>query len=189
MNKFQWVYIQWDKFSTIEDLSKYIAMKNGLSDAPPNLFHKQLELYLEEPFVLPSSEDIRLLQNGDLVLVKEKYSEQGNVNNISQSDETTQRNIQINYKPSSNKLSSKLMSVSSVISKESRDSDNSTTDEGTVNLADNILVTSSNSSTSSDAEATKREEITKVNNISGIEKEAPQTQSYLTLCLSGRHFN
>ena len=32
-------------------------------------YHK-VELYLEEPFLLPPPEDIRLLQNGDLITVK-----------------------------------------------------------------------------------------------------------------------
>ena len=64
-HKFQWVYIQWDKFSTVKDLTKYIALKYGRSSkkSRPVSYHR-LDLYLEEPFVLPPSEDIRLLQNG-----------------------------------------------------------------------------------------------------------------------------
>ena len=88
-HKFQWAYIQWDKFSTVKDLTKYITVKYCRSSKKSRkASNRRLDLYLEEPFVLPPSENIRLLQNGDLVIVKPKDKSSVSVD-INFKDKTT----------------------------------------------------------------------------------------------------
>ena len=65
-HKLQWAYIPLEKLPTINDFIRTIVSKRCKVDR-----HK-IELYLQEPFVLPRSEDIRVLQNGDLINVKLK---------------------------------------------------------------------------------------------------------------------
>ena len=68
-HKLQWAYIPLEKMKTINEFIRHISSKHCLST---KVDHHKIELYLEEPFVLPRSEDIRLLQNGDLITVKIK---------------------------------------------------------------------------------------------------------------------
>ena len=72
-HKLQWAYISIRKVLTINDLIKHISLKHlNSSNASSKLDYRKIELYLEDPFLLPPSEDIRLLQNGDLITVKLK---------------------------------------------------------------------------------------------------------------------
>ena len=71
LHKYQWLFIPREKFSTVMDLSEYIAERHFKSlKTVSEPIHNNLDLYLEEPFILPPSEDINILQNGDLVIVK-----------------------------------------------------------------------------------------------------------------------
>ena len=66
--QFRWVYLSHESFSTIKDVKKYIrSCLTEQSDGAP-----QIRLYLEEPFWLPASESARILQNGDLIVVKNR---------------------------------------------------------------------------------------------------------------------
>ena len=62
--QFRWAYLPYSNFSTITDLKNYVR-NHCLADPKP-----KIRLFLEEPFWLPASENIRILQNGDLVTVK-----------------------------------------------------------------------------------------------------------------------
>ena len=61
---FRWAYLPFSDFSTIKDLKNYVRSQ-CLGAAK-----QKVRLFLEEPFWLPASENIRILQNGDLVTVK-----------------------------------------------------------------------------------------------------------------------
>ena len=68
-HKLQWAYIPLEKIKTINEFIRHISSKHCLTT---KVDHHKIELYLQEPFVLPRYEDIRLLQNGDLITVKMK---------------------------------------------------------------------------------------------------------------------
>merc|ERR1712110_538014 len=114
-----------------EYLSEYIAeryFKSLKTVSEP--IHYHLELYLEEPFILPPSEDINILQNGDLVIVKirDKYLGDGEfVSNTSKNSKQTNSQERTNIETSSssdtekdnNLLKKKSTKENECISKES----------------------------------------------------------------------
>ena len=130
-HKYQWLFIQRDKVSTVSDLSEYIAeryFKSLKTVSEP--IHNHLELYLEEPFILPPSEDINILQNGDLVIVKIRDKDLGGsefVSNTSKNSKQTNTEERTNIETSSssdtekdnNLLKKKSTKENECISKES----------------------------------------------------------------------
>ena len=166
-HKFQWAYIQWDKFSTVKDLSKYIAVKYGRSSKKSrNVSNHQLDLYLEEPFVLPPSEDIRLLQNGDLVIVKPKHKSLVSVD-INSRDQTTKErnnenkstfgnNVSSNSKLNGSSSGSKVnLTVNKRVSKETSKMANEVSEtQNGIYTQNSSYVSSSSTSSSSDSDST-----------------------------------
>ena len=73
--QFRWTYLGYDQFSTVKDVKDYIKA-NFL---PKSEQIKKIRLYLEEPFWIPASESIKILQNGDLILVKTRRDDLANV--------------------------------------------------------------------------------------------------------------
>ena len=105
LHKYQWLFIQRDKVSTVSDLSEYIAERYFKSLKPVSEpIHNHLDLYLEEPFILPPSEDINILQNGDLVIVKIRDKDlvgSETVSNTSTNSKKTNTQERTNIKTSS----------------------------------------------------------------------------------------
>jgi hypothetical protein len=62
--QFRWAYLPYSDFSTVKDLKNHVR-NQCLGDTK-----QKIRLFLQEPFWLPASENIRILQNGDLVKVK-----------------------------------------------------------------------------------------------------------------------
>jgi hypothetical protein len=56
--QFRWSFLSFSEFSTVKDLKNHIR-KEMLSGEDPK---PKIRLFLEEPFWLPSSESIRILQ-------------------------------------------------------------------------------------------------------------------------------
>ena len=131
LHKYQWLFIQRDKVSTVSDLSEYIAERYFKSlKTVSEAIHNHLELYLEEPFILPPSEDINILQNGDLVIVKIRDKDLGGsefVSNTSKNSKQTNTEERTNIETSSssdtekdnNLLKKKSTKENECISKES----------------------------------------------------------------------
>ena len=66
--QFRWIYLSFDSFATIKDVKNHIrSILSEQSDPCP-----QIRLYLEEPYWLPASESVKILQNGDLIVVKKR---------------------------------------------------------------------------------------------------------------------
>jgi len=84
--QFRWTYLPYEEFSTIKDVKDHIKTKF----LPKTDQSNKIRLYLEEPFWLPASESIRILQNGDLVLVK---SRDGDSTNDSETSSAKRRKV------------------------------------------------------------------------------------------------